>query len=144
MRIGVPKETAAGERRVALVPEVVAKLVRSTGEDAAAKTEVVVERGAGAGALIPDEAFAEAGAELVDEAPFDCDVVVKVAAPNAEEIESLGSETTLIGFLGPLTNADGVRALASAGVTSFAMEAVPRISRAQSMDALSSQANISG
>ncbi|MGH2910235.1 MAG: NAD(P) transhydrogenase subunit alpha, partial [Solirubrobacteraceae bacterium] len=72
------------------------------------------------------------------------DVVVKVAAPDADEIARLGSETTLIGFLGPLTNADGVRALASAGVTSFAMEAVPRISRAQSMDALSSQANIAG
>jgi NAD(P) transhydrogenase subunit alpha len=143
MRIGVPKETTEGERRVALVPEVVSKLTRAGGEDATHPT-VLVQRGAGAGALIPDEAFAEAGAQLVDEAPWDCDVVVKVAAPNAEEIERLGSEATLIGFLGPLTNADGVRALASAGVTSFAMEAIPRISRAQSMDALSSQANISG
>jgi NAD(P) transhydrogenase subunit alpha len=146
MRIGVPKETAEGERRVALVPEVVGKLTRAGGEDASevGGVRVVVQRGAGAGALIGDEAFAEAGAELVDEAPFDCDVVVKVAAPVAEEIARLGSETTVIGFLGPLTNAEGVRALASAGVTSFAMEAIPRISRAQSMDALSSQANISG
>jgi H+-translocating NAD(P) transhydrogenase subunit alpha len=146
MRIGVPKETTDGERRVALVPEVVGKLTRAADEDATAGggVRILVQRGAGAGALIPDEAFAEAGAELVDEAPFDCDVVVKVAAPNAEEIGRLGSETTLIGFLGPLTNAEGVRALASAGVTSFAMEAIPRISRAQSMDALSSQANISG
>jgi proton-translocating NAD(P)+ transhydrogenase subunit alpha len=145
MRIGVPKETAEGERRVALVPEVVAKLVRSTGEDGAAKIEVVVERGAGAGALIPDEAFAEAGAELVDEATaLGADVVVKVAAPTAEQIAQLGSDAVVIGFLGPLTNADGVRALADAGVTSFAMEAIPRISRAQSMDALSSQANIAG
>jgi H+-translocating NAD(P) transhydrogenase subunit alpha len=146
MQIGVPKETADGERRVALVPEVVGKLTRAADEDATAGggVRILVQRGAGAGALIPDEAFAEAGAELVDEAPFDCDVVVKVAAPNAEEIGRLGSETTLIGFLGPLTNAEGVRALASAGVTSFAMEAIPRISRAQSMDALSSQANISG
>ena len=63
-----------------------------------------VQRGAGAGALIPDEAYAEAGAELVDEAPFDCDVVVMVAAPNADEIGRLGSEAVLIGFLGPLTN----------------------------------------
>src|SRR6202012_1936106 len=81
---------------------------------------------------------------LVDEPPFDCDVVVKVAAPNADEIARLGSEATLIGFLGPLTNREGVQALAAAGVTSFAMEAVPRISRAQSIDALSSQANLSG
>jgi NAD(P) transhydrogenase subunit alpha len=143
MRIGVPKETTGGERRVAMVPEVVGKLTRAGGEDAAAP-EVLVQRGAGEGALIPDAAYAEAGATLVDEAPFDCDVVVKVAAPNADEIGRLGSETTLIGFLGPLTNGEGVRALAAAGVTSFAMEAVPRISRAQSMDALSSQANISG
>jgi H+-translocating NAD(P) transhydrogenase subunit alpha len=146
MRIGVPKETTDGERRVALVPEVVGKLTRAASEDAsgAGGVQVVVQRGAGAGALIPDDAFAEAGAELVDEAPFDCDVVVKVAAPNAEEIGRLGAETTLIGFLGPLTNGESVQALASAGVTSFAMEAIPRISRAQSMDALSSQANIAG
>ncbi len=145
MRIGVPKETAEGERRVALVPEVVAKLVRSTGEDGATAVQVLVEAGAGAGALIPDEAFAEAGAELVDEvAALGADVVVKVAAPTAEQIAQLGSDAVVIGFLGPLTNADGVRALADAGVTSFAMEAIPRISRAQSMDALSSQANIAG
>ena len=86
MRIGVPKETTEGERRVALVPEVVAKLARSAGEDAAGSggIRVLVQRGAGAGALIPDDAYAEAGAELVDYAPFDCDVVVKVAAPDAE------------------------------------------------------------
>jgi NAD(P) transhydrogenase subunit alpha len=144
MRIGVPKETADGERRVALVPEVVGKLTRSAGEDASGEIRILVQRGAGAGALIPDDAYAEAGADLVDEAPFDADVVVKVAAPDPEEIGRLGSETTLIGFLGPLTNGDGVRALAGAGVTSFAMESIPRISRAQSMDALSSQANISG
>jgi H+-translocating NAD(P) transhydrogenase subunit alpha len=143
MRIGVPKETADGERRVALVPEVVGKLTHPQGADASPPV-VLVQRGAGAGALIPDDAFVEAGAELVDDAPFDADVVVKVAAPTDEEIGRLGSETTLIGFLGPLTNATGVRALAGAGVTSFAVEAIPRISRAQSMDALSSQANIAG
>jgi H+-translocating NAD(P) transhydrogenase subunit alpha len=139
MRIGVPKETAEGERRVALVPEVVAKL---TGQN----HEVLVQRGAGAGALIPDQAFEDAGATLVDDAAtaLGADVVVKVAAPSAEEIVRLGSDSVLIGFLGPLTNAEGVRAIAAAGVTSFAMEAVPRISRAQSMDALSSQANIAG
>jgi NAD(P) transhydrogenase subunit alpha len=145
MRIGVPKETAEGERRVALVPEVVGKLVHSPGEDGAAAVQVLVERGAGAGALIPDEAFAQAGAELVDDAQaLGADVVVKVAAPTAEQIAQLGADAVVIGFLGPLTNGDGVRALADAGVTSFAMEAIPRISRAQSMDALSSQANIGG
>jgi NAD(P) transhydrogenase subunit alpha len=140
MRIGVPRETAEGERRVALVPEVVRKL--SSGE----RTEVLVERGAGTGALIPDAAFAEAGAELVDDAAqaLGAEVVLKVAPPSTGEIGALGAETTYIGFLAPLTNGEGISALARAGVTSFAMEAVPRISRAQSMDALSSQANIAG
>ena len=135
MRIGVPKETAAGERRVALVPEVVRKL---RGKD----HEVVVESGAAAGALLPDEQFTEAGATIGD--PWDADVVVKVAPPSADEVAKLGSGATLIGFLEPLTNPEGVSALANAGVTAIAMEAIPRISRAQSMDALSSQANIGG
>jgi len=135
MRIGVPKETAAGERRVALVPEVVRKL---KGKD----HEVVVESGAAAGALLPDEQFTEAGATIGD--PWDADVVVKVAPPSADEVAKLGSGATLIGFLEPLTNSEGVQALANAGVTAIAMEAIPRISRAQSMDALSSQANIGG
>jgi NAD(P) transhydrogenase subunit alpha len=140
MRIGVARERAEGERRVALVPDVVRKL------GSVEARRVLVERGAGAGALIPDGAFAQAGAQLVDSAAeaFAADVVLKVAAPSLEEIGGLGSQTTLIGFLAPLTNAQGVRALARAGVTSFAVEAVPRISRAQSMDALSSQANIAG
>ena len=135
MRIGVPKETAAGERRVALVPEVVRKL---KGKD----HEIVVESGAGAGALLADEQFTEAGATIGD--PWGADVVVKVAPPSAEEVAKLGSGGTLIGFLEPLTNPEGVQALANAGVTAIAMEAIPRISRAQSMDALSSQANIGG
>ncbi len=140
MRIGVPTETTEGERRVALVPEVVRKLVAIEG------IEVVVQRGAGAGALIPDDAYEESGAQLADDgaAPLAADVVVKVAAPSAAEISALAADGVLIGFLGPLTNGEGIRAIASAGVTSFAMESVPRISRAQSMDALSSQANISG
>jgi NAD(P) transhydrogenase subunit alpha len=139
MRIGVPKETAEGERRVALVPEVVKRL-SDRGQ------EVIVQRGAGAGALIPDATFEEAGARLIDDPAevFSSDIVVKVAAPNAEETVRLGSGTVLIGFLGPLTNGEGVRAIAATGATSFAMEAIPRISRAQSMDALSSQANIGG
>jgi NAD(P) transhydrogenase subunit alpha len=139
MRIGVPKETAEGEHRVALVPEVVRKL---TGQD----HEVVFERGAGAGALLPDSQVEEAGGTPSDDgsAVWECDVVVKVAPPTAEEAAKLRSDGVLIGFLQPLTNGDGIRAIAETGVTSFALEAVPRISRAQSMDALSSQANIAG
>ena len=139
MRIGVPRESTAGERRVALVPEVVRKLV-GAGHD------VLVARGAGGEAMIPDGQFEEAGAVLTDDvgAVWQCDVVVKVAPPSAEEVVRLGGESVLIGFLQPLTNAEGVRALAAAGVTAFALEAVPRISRAQSMDALSSQSNIAG
>jgi len=139
MKIGVPKETAEGERRVALVPEVVKKL---SGQG----HELVVQRGAGDGALIPDAAFEEAGATLVDDAAttLGADVVVKVAAPNPEETAQLSADSVLIAFLGPLTNGEGVKAIAQTGATSFALEAVPRISRAQSMDALSSQANISG
>jgi H+-translocating NAD(P) transhydrogenase subunit alpha len=136
MRIGVPKETAERERRVALVPEAVGKL-------AGQGHELLVERGAGAGALLPDSQFEEAGAKLVDDV-WGADVVVKVAPPSSEEAGRLRSETVLIGFLQPLTNGDGVRAIAATGATSFALEAVPRISRAQSMDALSSQANIGG
>jgi NAD(P) transhydrogenase subunit alpha len=139
MRIGVPRETADGEQRVALVPEVVGKLC-------ADGHEVVVQAGAGAGAMIPDEAFRDAGASLADgpQEPLSAELVVKVAPPSAEEVSRLGSGSVLIGFLAPLTNADGIRAIAQTGATSFALEAVPRISRAQSMDALSSQANISG
>jgi NAD(P) transhydrogenase subunit alpha len=138
MKIGVPTETASGERRVALVPEVVSKL---TGQD----HEVLVQRGAGSEALIPDQQYEQAGATLVDQAAvWQADVVVKVAPPNGEEIGSLRPESVLIAFLAPLTNGEGVRAIAATGATSFALEAVPRISRAQSMDALSSQANISG
>jgi proton-translocating NAD(P)+ transhydrogenase subunit alpha len=136
MRFGVPRETAEHERRVALVPEVVGKLTDQG-------HEVLVEREAGAGALIPDAQFEEAGAKLVDDV-WDADVIVKVAPPSSEETGRLKRETVLIGFLQPLTNGDGIKAIAQTGATSFALEAVPRISRAQSMDALSSQANIGG
>jgi proton-translocating NAD(P)+ transhydrogenase subunit alpha len=146
MQIGVPKETAEGELRVALVPDVVRKLVAATGEPAQPQNEVTVERGAGAGALIPDQHYEEAGARLAEgpDAPFGSEVIVKVAPPSPEEISRLKSGTVLIGFLAPLTNGEGIRAIAQTGATSFALESVPRISRAQSMDALSSQANISG
>jgi NAD(P) transhydrogenase subunit alpha len=141
MRIGVPKESVEGERRVALVPEVVRKL---GGGDSG--LEVVVERGAGAGALLPDALYEEAGAQMADDAAgvYDAEIVVKVAPPSPEEIGRLRSDSVLIGFLQPLTAGEAIRAIAQTGATSFAMEAIPRISRAQSMDALSSQANIAG
>jgi NAD(P) transhydrogenase subunit alpha len=135
MNVSVPKETAAGERRVALVPDVVARLVKS-------EVEVVVEAGAGAGAHQPDSAYEAAGATIGD--GFSGDVVAKVAPPSSEEIGRLRRGGVLVGFLQPLTAADTVRALADAEVTSFAMEAIPRITRAQSMDALSSQATVTG
>jgi H+-translocating NAD(P) transhydrogenase subunit alpha len=135
VRIGVPRETAAGERRVALVPDVVRRLV-------AAEHEVVVEPSAGLTAGAADAAYEQAGATLGD--PWGAEVVVKVAAPSEEEAARLSSSTTLVGFLGPLTNGAGIRAIAASGATALAMEAIPRISRAQSMDALSSQATVSG
>jgi proton-translocating NAD(P)+ transhydrogenase subunit alpha len=139
MRIGVPTETAAGEHRVALVPEVVGKL-KAKGVD------VVVQNGAGAGALLPDAAFADAGAELSADAAavWGADVVVTISPPDPQQIRGLGSGTLLIGFLAPLTSPQTTRALAEAGATALAMEAIPRISRAQSMDALSSQSNVAG
>jgi NAD(P) transhydrogenase subunit alpha len=136
MKVGVPKESVAGERRVALVPEVVRKMV-------ATDIEVVVEPGAGEPAALLDSAYTDAGATVGDGA-WTAEVVAKVAAPTSEEIAKLGRDSVLIGFLGPLTQPDTTRALADAGVTAFAMEAIPRISRAQSMDALSSQSNVAG
>lgn len=135
MVVGVPKETAPGERRVALVPEVVKRL-------AGKGVDVVVEPGAGAGALIPDELFAQAGASLGE--PWDADVVAKVAPPAPEEVARLSGGKVLIGFLAPLSAPGTTRALAGAGATAFAMEAIPRITRAQAMDALSSQYNVAG
>jgi NAD(P) transhydrogenase subunit alpha len=139
MRIGVPKETAAGEHRVALVPEVVSKL-KSKGLD------VVVQSGAGADALLTDAAFTAAGAEVsADSADiWGSDVVVTIAPPDPQQIRGLGSGSILIGFLAPLTSPQTTRALIDAKATAFAMEAIPRISRAQSMDALSSQSNVAG
>ena len=132
MRIGVPKETAEGERRVAVVPDVVRRL-------AAAGHEVVVEPGAGGPAGVLDDVFSDAGAELGD--PWGAQVVARVAPA---EPGGLTSDHVLIGFLAPLTNGEGIRAIAATGATAFAMEAIPRISRAQSMDALSSQATVAG
>jgi NAD(P) transhydrogenase subunit alpha len=135
MRIGVPKETAEDERRVALVPEVVRKL-------AGGGHEVVVEAGAGEQALLPDALYTDAGATIGD--PYGGDVVVRVAVPSEDEVAKLKSGQILIGFLAPLTRPELSDRLRSAGVEALAMESIPRISRAQSMDALSSQANVGG
>jgi NAD(P) transhydrogenase subunit alpha len=139
MRIGVAKETAAGEHRVALVPEVVGKRVGKG-------MQVLVQSGAGAGALLSDDAFAQAGASIAADAGevWSCDVVLTISPPDPEAIRALGPGSILIGFLAPLTSPATTRALADANATAFAMEAIPRISRAQSMDALSSQSNIAG
>jgi H+-translocating NAD(P) transhydrogenase subunit alpha len=135
VRIGVPKETVEGERRVALIPDVVRSLT-------ARELEVVVESGAGEDAGHPDSEYVDAGAEIGD--PWGAEVVVHVAVPGSDEIAKLSTGQVLIGHLAPLTSAETNRALASSGVTSFAMEAIPRITRAQAMDALSSQANVAG
>ncbi|HEX2298015.1 MAG TPA: Re/Si-specific NAD(P)(+) transhydrogenase subunit alpha [Pseudonocardiaceae bacterium] len=135
VRVGVPKESREGERRVALVPKTVEKL-------AGRGLQVVVEPGAGVGALMPDEMFTEAGATIGD--PWDADVVVKVAPPTPDEIKKLRQGTVLIGFLAPRSDPEITEKLRGAGVKAFAMETIPRISRAQAMDALSSQANVGG
>ncbi|HLY86475.1 MAG TPA: Re/Si-specific NAD(P)(+) transhydrogenase subunit alpha [Gaiellaceae bacterium] len=135
MKIGVPRETTGGERRVALVPETVGKL-------ASAGFELVVEQDAGAAASFPDDAYTDAGASVGN--PWEADGVVKVRKPSADERERLHSGQLVIGFLEPLSDAAGLEALAARGVTAFALESVPRITRAQPMDALSSQATVGG
>ena len=136
MRVGVPKESAPGERRVALVPEVVSRLVSGG-------FEVLVEASAGDSASFPDAAYEEAGAGVGSD-PWGADAVVKVQAPSAEEAARLREGQILIGVLQPLTDREGIERLAGRGVTAFAMESIPRITRAQPMDALSSQATVSG
>ena len=139
MKIGVPKESVEGERRVALVPDVVKSLKRNE------HVEVLVERGAGDAAGHPDSQYEEAGAQLVDaDTAWGAEVVLHVAVPTAEEIGRLSSGQLLVSHLAPWTSAETNKALAAAGVTSFAMEAVPRTTRAQAMDALSSQAAAAG
>jgi H+-translocating NAD(P) transhydrogenase subunit alpha len=139
MRVAVPRETAPGERRVALVPETVSKL-RDAG------FEIRVERGAGEAAGFTDAAYEGAGAELADADSLlaNVEAVVRVSPPSAEEAGSLAQGTVLIGFLQPLTDVDGVARLRERGVVAFAMESIPRITRAQPMDALSSQATVAG
>src|ERR1044072_8888423 len=139
MKIGVPKETAEGERRVALVPDVVKSLAANE------KVAVLVESGAGEAGGHPDSQYSEAGAEVVEgEVTWGAEVVLRVAAPTAAAIALLNSHHVLVAHPSPWTAAETNNALAQAGVTSFAMEASPRTTRAQAMDALSSQASAAG
>ncbi|WP_256077895.1 Re/Si-specific NAD(P)(+) transhydrogenase subunit alpha [Massilia sp. YIM B04103] len=136
MRIGIPAETRPGETRVAATPETVKKL--------AARHQVLVQSGAGIPASVPDEAYVAAGASIVSAADaFAADIILKVRAPSAEERSQIPSGRVLIGMLNPF-DAENIAAMAAAGLSAFALEAVPRITRAQSMDVLSSQANIAG
>jgi NAD(P) transhydrogenase subunit alpha len=135
LTIGIPRETAQRERRVAVVPDVVRRL-RAAGH------AVVVEPGAGLIAGATDAAYAAAGATLGD--PWAADVVAKVAPPADEELARLRPGTILVAFLNPLGDPGGLAKIAATGATALAMEKIPRISRAQSMDALSSQATVSG
>src|SRR5258706_3356207 len=135
MRVGVAREKVAGERRVAVVPETVGKL-------AAAGFEVVVEPGAGAAASFPDDTYAAAGASLGS--PWEAAALVKVRKPDEAETARLRDGQLLIGFLDPLADREGIERLAGRGVVAFAMESIPRTTRAQSMDALSSQATVGG
>ena len=140
MKVAIPKERAQDERRVALVPDTAAKLI-------AAGLEVSVEEGAGSSAFVPDNAYEKAGVKVVKGAAAllkEADVVLKVQAPSGDEVDLLKKGAVLISFLQPATQGDIVNALATRGVTAFSLELVPRISRAQSMDALSSQASAAG
>ena len=138
MRIGVPKETVEGEKRVALIPATVESL-------AGKGLDVVVEAGAGDLAGHPDSEYEQAGAKIgtADDA-YGADIVLRVATPTGDEIRRVGTGKILIGFLAPLTSGETTRAMVDGGLTGFAIESIPRITRAQAMDALSSQANVAG
>jgi len=139
MKIGVPKETAEGERRVALVPDSVRSLAKHVG------VGIVVESGAGGPAGHPDEQYTEAGATVGNrDEVLACDLVLAVAVPDTGMISALRSGQVLISHLAFMTSAETNHALADGGVTAFAMEAIPRTTRAQAMDALSSQATAAG
>lgn len=139
MRVAVPRETAGGERRVALVPETVSRLAPSG-------FEIRIARSAGDAAGFPDSDYLEAGADLVDADALlqGAEAVVRVAKPSPEEVAALEPGTVLIGFLDPLGDSDGIARLREREVIAFAMESIPRITRAQAMDALSSQATVAG
>lgn len=139
MRIGIPAETRSGEHRVAATPETVKKLA------AGGKHQIVIQSGAGIGASVPDADYQAAGATIVASAAeaYQSDIVLKVRAPQADELPLLKRGSLLVGLLNPYSP-DALQAYANAGVTAFALEWLPRTTRAQSMDVLSSQANIAG
>ncbi len=137
MIVGVPRETASGERRVALVPDLVPKLT-------SAALEVRVQPGAGVAAGFPDALFAEKGARLTPDLLGQADILLKVQPPTIEEIDQLREGATFLGFLQPYTNGAGIQRLAERKVTAFALELMPRITRAQPMDALSAMSTIAG
>ena len=137
MLIGVPLETAAGETRVAVTPET-AKKLKAQGHT------LRIQSGAGVSASVTDEAYAAAGADITEAVEaFGCDLVLKVRSPLDSELQMMKTGAALVGMLNPFDR-DNLHRLAGAGVTSFALEAAPRTTRAQSMDVLSSQANIAG
>jgi len=137
MHIGIPAETRANETRVAATPETVKKYV-------AQGHTVTIQAGAGTGASFPDDAYTAAGAQITDAATaFGADLVLKVQSPTANELPFMKRGAVLVGMLDPF-NAENAKKLAEAGVTAFALEAAPRTTRAQSLDVLSSQANIAG
>ena len=137
MIVGIPKETAAGERRVALVPDLVPKLMQ-------AGAEIVVQSEAGVAAGFLDAAYRDKGARVEPEALAAADVVLKVQPPAGDEVGRIKDGATLIGFLQPYSNFDGIKALAARRVTAFAMELMPRITRAQPMDTLSAMSTVAG
>ena len=139
MRVCVPRESGPGEHRVALTPETVTKLAGSG-------FEIVVERGAGVLAGFPDDLYEDAGAQLAHRPEHldRAEGVLRVGGPPVEELEALAAGTVLVGFLQPLTDHEGIARLEKQGIVAFAMESIPRITRAQSMDALSSQATVAG
>jgi NAD(P) transhydrogenase subunit alpha len=136
MKLGVPKETAPGETRVAVVPDTVRRLGESG-------VDVLVEHGAGEAASFLDDAYGEAGAQVVADV-YDAELLCKVQKPSPDELARLREGTTLVALLQPLTDPDGVQALAERGVTAFSMDSIPRVTRAQPMDALSSQSTVAG
>jgi len=136
LTVGVVRESEPGERRVALVPKLVERLVKQRG------LHVVVEAGAGESARLPDATYERAGARIGD--AWSADIVLKVAPPSSAELGRLAAGTVLVGFLRPLSDVDRLAELEKAGVTAFAVESIPRITRAQAMDALSSQSSVAG
>ena len=137
MIIGVPKESAKGEQRVAATPQSIIRLNKLG-------YQVVFESGAGQSASFPDESYSEAGATIVDDVWSQADIVIKIDPPTTKEIEQARDQANLISFIWPARNEPLVSELTRKGLTVLAMDCVPRISRAQKMDALSSMANIAG